>query len=69
MTAPNQFLIATEAGIAIRTLSDISDAVGATFGAAGLILTELDLAPEFFDLKTGLAGELFHSQTTGCGSF
>jgi len=57
--ASNQFLIASEAGIAIRTLSDISNAVGATYGTAGLILTQSDLAPEFFDLKTGLAGELF----------
>jgi hypothetical protein len=63
MTAPNHFLIASEAGIAIRTLSDISNAVGPTFGTAGLILTESDLAPEVFDLKTGLAGELFQKFT------
>ena len=63
MTAPRNFLIAAEAGIAIRSMSDVSDAVGASFGTAGLILAESDLAPEFFDLKTGLAGELFQKFT------
>jgi Domain of unknown function (DUF4180) len=63
MTTPNHFLIAAEARIAIRTPSEISNAVGATFGTAGLILTESDLAPEFFDLKTGFAGELFQKFT------
>jgi Domain of unknown function (DUF4180) len=52
-------VIASEAGISISSLKDISNAVSATFGTAGLILIESDLAPEFFDLKTGLAGELF----------
>jgi Domain of unknown function (DUF4180) len=46
-------------GISIRSFSDIPDAIAACFGTAGLILTEDDLAPEFFDLRTGLAGELF----------
>jgi hypothetical protein len=57
------YVLASEAAIAIRSMSDISNAVGATFGAGGLILTESDLAPEFFDLKTGLAGELFQKFT------
>ena len=57
--ARRDYLLASEAGIAIRSMSDISSAIGATFAAGGLILTESDLAPEFFDLKTGLAGELF----------
>ena len=63
MNAHRKPLIAYEAAIAIRSMSDITNAVGATFGAAGLILTESDLAPEFFDLKTGLAGELFQKFT------
>jgi hypothetical protein len=63
MISSSQFLIASEAGISIRTLSEISNAMGATFGTAGLIITESDLAPEFFDLKTGLAGELFQKFT------
>ena len=52
-------LVASEAGLVIRSVSDITQAVGATFGFEGMIVTETDLAAEFFDLKTGLAGELF----------
>jgi len=51
-------VVAAESGIAIRTARDVADALGACFGGAGLILTEADLAPAFFDLHTGLAGEL-----------
>jgi hypothetical protein len=59
MNDTHRFLIASEAGLSIRSFGDISDALGACLGADGLILTEKDLAPEFFDLRTGLAGELF----------
>jgi len=52
-------LVASEAGISIRNLSDVSNAVGATFGTRGLILEETGISADFFDLKTGLAGELF----------
>jgi len=62
MAAPCKFLVASEAAIAIRSMTDIPNAVGATLGTAGLIL-ESDLSPEFFDLKTGLAGELFQKFT------
>jgi Domain of unknown function (DUF4180) len=57
------YVLASEAAIAIRSMSDIANAVGAAFGTGGLILTESDLAPGFFDLKTGLAGELFQKFT------
>jgi len=52
-------IIASEAGIAIRSFGDISGALSACLGRPGLILTETDLAPEFFNLHTGLAGEMF----------
>jgi hypothetical protein len=52
-------LVATEAGISIRSLGDISNTIGACYGTEGLILTEENLCPEFFDLRSGLAGELF----------
>jgi len=58
-TERGKILVASDAGISIRAMSDVSMAVGATFGTGGLILTEEDLAVEFFDLKSGLAGELF----------
>jgi Domain of unknown function (DUF4180) len=51
-------LIAAEADVFIRTPEDIRDALSASVGTDGLILTETDLSPDFFDLKTGLAGEL-----------
>lgn len=54
-----KILIAAEAGISIGSMSDVSNAVGAAFGSDGLILTEDDLSPEFFELKSGLAGALF----------
>jgi hypothetical protein len=63
MNEERRIIIASERGISIRSFDDISDAIGACFGAAGLILTESDLGPEFFDLRTGLAGELFQKLT------
>ena len=42
----------------IRSAKDIPDALVASVKQGGLIVTEADLCPEFFDLRTGLAGEL-----------
>ena len=42
----------------IRSVSDISDALVASMQRGGLIVTEADLCPEFFNLRTGLAGEV-----------
>lgn len=58
MTEERKIVVASDSGIAIRSVNDIPDAVGACIGRAGLILTEDDLSPEFFDLSSGLAGEL-----------
>lgn len=59
MNEERRIVIASDAGISIRSIEDVSDAIGACLGAAGLILTEGDLAQEFFELRSGLAGELF----------
>jgi hypothetical protein len=59
MNKERRIVIAADAGISIRSFSDISGALGACIASEGLILTEGDLAREFFDLRTGLAGELF----------
>lgn len=59
MNEERKILVASDAGISIRSFNDISEAIGACIGADGLILTEADLAREFFDLRSGLAGELF----------
>jgi len=59
MNEERRILVASDSGISIRSFRDISDAIGAFIGAEGVILTEDDLAREFFDLRSGLAGELF----------
>jgi len=59
MNEERRIVVASDSGISIRSFSDISDAIGVCISAWGLILTENDLAPEFFDLRSGLAGELF----------
>jgi hypothetical protein len=59
MNEGRKILIASDSGISVRSFRDISDAIAACFGTDGLILTEDDLAQEFFDLRSGLAGELF----------
>ena len=63
MNEERRIVVASDSGISIRSFSDISGALGACIGTKGLILTENDLAPEFFDLRTGLAGELFQKFT------
>lgn len=63
MSAPRSIVMAAEHSISIRTQKDIDDALGASFGSAGLVLAEAQLSPEFFDLRSGLAGELFQKFT------
>ena len=42
----------------IQSASDISAALSASVERGGLVLHEKDLSPDFFDLKTGLAGQV-----------
>ena len=56
-------VVAAESGIAIRSVRDVSDAIGSCFGTAGLILTEAELSPAFFDLHSGIAGEFLQKFT------
>lgn len=63
MSEERRILVAADAGISIRSPGDILDVIGECFGTEGLIITEGDLAPEFFDLRTGLAGEMFQKFT------
>jgi uncharacterized protein DUF4180 len=44
--------------VAIRSVKDIPEALGASYRNNGLLVAEADLGPEFFDLRSGLAGEL-----------
>ena len=58
MSDQRKILIASEAGISFQSFRDIADSIGDWIGAPGMILTEKDLAKEFFDLSSGLLGEL-----------
>jgi hypothetical protein len=57
------FVIASEVGLRIDAMPDVMEAIGQCYGFVGLRLTEDDLAREFFDLRSGLAGELFQKCT------
>jgi hypothetical protein len=61
MNETHKIIVASASGISIRSSGDIPDVIAACLeaGAAGLVLSEGDLIPEFFDLRTGLAGEFF----------
>ncbi len=63
MNLPPQIVIAAEANIKIRSIDDLSEVLGAVFGSSALLLTENELSSEFFDLKTGIAGEAFQKFT------
>ena len=45
--------------ITVRSVADIAGALRRSLAPEGLVLTEEDLGPDFYDLRTGLAGELF----------
>ena len=62
MENPN-ILVASESNIRLEAAKDIPDLIGACWGMDGLILYETDLAAAFFDLRTGLLGELFQKCT------
>ena len=64
MTTKRKIVVASEAGLRIDSMKDISDVLGACLGRGGLLLTESDLSPAFFDLHSGLAGELFQKCMT-----
>src|SRR5262245_56432611 len=51
------FLITADCNISIKSRDDVADAVGASLGRS-MVLAETDLGPAFFDLRSGLAGEL-----------
>jgi len=57
VAASDGFPAASSLDIAIRTARDMPDALAACMAHGGLLLTESDLSAEFFDLRTGLAGE------------
>ena len=50
--------------IRITSLEDVSTCLGEALGRHGLIIEETQLSDAFFDLRTGIAGELFQKFTT-----
>lgn len=53
----------TQRALRVDGVADIGDALAASIDAGGLILDEKQLSPEFFDLRTGLAGEVLQKFT------
>ena len=45
--------------VSIQSMRDIGTALQSGVESGGLLLDESNLAPAFFDLRSGLAGELF----------
>jgi uncharacterized protein DUF4180 len=49
--------------LAIRSPQDIAAALAASIDNGGLVLDERQIAADFFDLRTGLAGEVLQKFT------
>lgn len=47
----------------VLTASDVAEALTTSIDSGGLVLDETQLGPDFFDLRTGLAGEVFQKFT------
>lgn len=54
----------SDLGVALRAAGDVPGLIGAAYGLDGVLLREADLDPAFFDLRTGLLGELFQKCAT-----
>lgn len=59
MTEQTEIARASDLGLAIRGGKDIAGVIGASLRHDGLVVTESELSAEFFDLRSGLAGEAF----------
>jgi hypothetical protein len=61
--APLRVLVASDAGLRVDNADDVLAVIGAAYDVDALILTAADVAAAFFDLRSGLAGELFQKAT------
>ncbi|HUQ10545.1 MAG TPA: DUF4180 domain-containing protein [Steroidobacteraceae bacterium] len=50
-------------GLCILAPADIGNALSAGMDQGGLLIDEAELGPDFFDLRTGLAGEVLQKFT------
>ncbi len=64
MSTAERYVVASELDLRIQTESDALDAIGKAGRSRRLLLTESDVSPDFFDLRTGLAGAVFQKFVT-----
>jgi hypothetical protein len=62
-TFDSEIVMAADLGLRIDVMPDVTRAIEAAYGSNGLLLTEADLGAGFFDLRSGLMGELFQRFT------
>lgn len=61
ITPSTPSLLANDHGLYLATVADALDAVGS--GLPGCVFTQADFHPGLFDLRNGLAGEVFQKFT------
>lgn len=64
MSKTESYVVACESNLRIETESDVFDAIEKSGRRGRLLVTEEDVCPHFFDLRTGLAGEVFQKFVT-----
>ena len=56
-------ILAAEYNLRVAAMTDIQTLLEAAYSVDGVLLLEGDLSPAFFDLRSGIAGELFQKCT------
>ena len=59
----SNLILAADHNLRVAAMADIQTLLEAAYGADGVLLLEGDLSPAFFDLRSGIAGELFQKCT------
>ena len=59
---PN-LIVAADYDLCVAAMTDIQTLLETAYGADGVLLLEGDLGSAFFDLRSGIAGELFQKCT------
>ncbi|HWG85394.1 MAG TPA: DUF4180 domain-containing protein [Deinococcales bacterium] len=63
MSESRSYATAAHAGVAVNGMGDIRSALEAAGSAGGLLVERSCLGDEFFNLRSGVAGELFQKFT------
>lgn len=56
-------IVAADHNLRVDSMADIQTLLEVAYGADGVLLLEADLSSAFFDLHSGIAGELFQKCT------